>query len=97
MVLTLKPVEGTTRRKKKARICVCGNYQKQIGPEQLYTANSDIASIRLVLAMAAQDKRMGITTLDVETAFLNTPMPKDEPVYAKPPNLLVQYNLLAKD
>ena len=63
----------------------------------LYTANSDIASIRLVLAMAAQDKRIGITTLDVETAFLNTPMPKDEPVYARPPNLLVQYNLVAQN
>ena len=63
----------------------------------LYTANSDIASIRLVLAMAAQDERMGITTFAVEATFLNTPMPKDESVYAKPPNLLVQYNLVAQN
>ena len=60
----------------------------------LYAANSDIASIRRVLTMAAQDKRLGITALNVETAFLNTPMPKDEPVYARPPNLLVLYNLV---
>ena len=47
--------------------------------------------------MAAQDERIGITTLDVETAFLNTPMPKDEPVYARPLNLLVQYNLVVQN
>ena len=57
-----------------------------MGPEILYTANSGVASIRLVLTMAAQVHRTGITTLDVAAAFLNTPMPKDDLVYAKPPN-----------
>ena len=29
VVLTLKPVPGLTTKKKKARVCVCGNFQQQ--------------------------------------------------------------------
>ena len=29
VVLTLKPVQGLTTKKKKARVCVCGNFQQK--------------------------------------------------------------------
>ena len=29
VVLTLKPIPGLTTKKKKARVCVCGNFQQK--------------------------------------------------------------------
>ena len=54
MVTTLKPITGSTMKKKKATVCVCGNFQAKNSTELLYTANSDVSSIRAVLAEAAQ-------------------------------------------
>ena len=58
-----------------------------------YTANTDVSSIRVVLAEAAQHPYYGISSLDVATAFLNVPMPTEEveTVYVKPPALLEQF------
>ena len=75
MVLTLKPQPGTHLKKKKARACVCGNYQERLPTDLLYTANIDVTSIRLILAVAAQFETWGITTMDVVTAFPRAPMP----------------------
>ena len=69
VVLTLKPVPKIRMKKKKARACVCGNYQEKLPTDLLYTANIDITSIRLVLAIAAQYADWGITVMDVVTAF----------------------------
>ena len=96
VVLTLKPVPGVTTKKKKARVCVCGNFQQKRPSESFYTANTDISSIRVVLSEAAQQKHWGVSSLDVATAFLNAPMPKgdDESIYVKPPALLEQFHLV---
>ena len=96
VVLTLKPMPGMKTKKKKARVCVCGNFQEKKLTDLFYTANTDISSIRLVLAEAAQKPQWGLSNLDVTTAFLNAPMPvdKDEAVYVKPPALLEQFHLV---
>ena len=98
MVLTLKPIPGSTQKKKKARACVCGNFQRKSPGDLLYTANIDITSIRLVLAIAAQWAHWGITVMDVVTAFLRAPMPQandKDAIYVKPPALLEQFKIVA--
>ena len=77
-------------------MCVCGNFQEKRPWESFYTANTDISSIRVVLSEAAQQKHWGVSSLDVATAFLNAPMPKeeDETIYVKPPALLAQLHLV---
>ena len=98
MVLTLKPIPGSTLKKKKARACVCGNFQRKSPADLLYTANIDITSIRLVLAIAAQWAHWGITVMDVVTAFLRAPMPQandKDAIYVKPPALLEQFKIVA--
>ena len=96
VVLTLKPVPGLSTKKKKARVCVCGNFQQKKPTDLFYTANTDVSSIRVVLAEAAQHPDYGVSSLDVATAFLNAPMPTDEneTVYVKPPTLLEQFRLI---
>ena len=61
-----------------------------------YTANTDVSSIRVVLAEAAQHPDYGISSMDVATAFLNAPLPTQESeiVYVKPPALLEQFHLI---
>ena len=96
MVLTLKPIPGTHLKKKKARACVCGNYQRKSLGDLLYTANIDVTSIRLVLASAAQCG-WGITVMDVVTAFLRAPMPEvsdEKAIYVKPPALFEQFGIV---
>ena len=99
VVLTLKPQPGLTTKKKKARVCVCGNFQQKKPSDLFYTANADVSSIRLVLHEAAQRPEYGVSSLDVATAFLNAPMPEseEEAVYVKPPRLLEQFNLISSD
>ena len=96
VVLTLKSVPGLPTKKKKARVCVCGNFQQKKPTDLFYTANTDISSIRVVLAEAAQHPDYGISSMDVATAFLNAPMPtqESETVYVKPPALLEQFHLI---
>ena len=96
VVLTLKPQQGVTTKKKKARICVCGNFQQKKPSDLYYTANTDVSSIRVVLAEASQNAAYSISNLDVATAFLNAPMPKseEEAVYVEPPALLEQFGLV---
>ena len=75
---------------------MCGNYQKKLPTDLLYTANIDITSIRLILAVAAQ-YGWGITVMDVVTAFLRAPMPQvseEEAIYVKPPALFDQFKLV---
>ena len=54
VVLALKPAPGLSTKKKKARVCVCGNFQQKKPTDLFYTANTDVSSIRVVLAEAAQ-------------------------------------------
>ena len=96
VVLTLKPEPGLTTKKKKARVCVCGNFQQKKPTDLFYTANTDVSGIQVVLAEASQHSEYGTNSLDVATAFLNAPMPEDdvETVYVKPPALLEQFGLI---
>ena len=75
---------------------MCGNFQQKKPTDLYYTANTDISSIRVVLAEAAQRPDYGVSNLDVATAFLNAPMPEseEEAVYVKPPTLLQQFGLV---
>ena len=75
---------------------MCGNFQQKKATDSFYTANTDISSIRLVLAEAAQRPEWGLSNMDVATAFLNAPMPVDDKdtVYVKPPALLEQFHLV---
>ena len=93
-VLTLKPIPGVKTKKKKARVCICGNFQKKKEGESYYTANVDITSIRLVLIIAAQ-RNYGASSLDIDTAFLNAflSQAEEELIYVKPPTLLVAFQL----
>ena len=74
---------------------LAGTFSKK-NTDLFYTANTDISSIRVVLAEAAQKPDWGISSLDVATAFLNAPMPveEEETVYVKPPILLEQFRLI---
>ena len=88
IVLTFKPQPGAKLKKKKARACVCGNYQEKRITDLLYTANIDVTTIRLILSVAAQLATWGITIMDVVTAFLRAPMPEtdeENAVYVNPP------------
>ena len=79
LVTTVKPVEGSEIKKKKARVIVCGNFQQKSELELLCTANTDVSSIRCALAIAAQhtgEDGWGVSSLDINTAFLNTPLPE---------------------
>ena len=63
----------------------------------LYTANIDVTTIRLVLAIAAQLKDWGVTVVDVVTAFLRASMPttsEEKVAYVKPPALFEQFGLI---
>ena len=93
--LTLKPIPGVKTKKKKARVCICGNFQKPKEGESYYTANIDITSIRMVLSIAAQQS-YGVSNLDINTAFLNASLStaEEELIYVKPPALLVAFDLV---
>ena len=74
------------------------NFQQKKPTDLFYTANTDVSSIRVVLAEAAQHPDYGVSSLDVATAFLNAPMPTDEneTVYVKPQTLLEQLRLIKR-
>ena len=96
VVLTLKPVPGVLTKKKKARVCVCGNFQQKKPTDLFYTADTDMSSIRAVRSEAAQKSEWGISNLDVATALLIAPTPQgeEESIYVKPPALLEQFDLI---
>ena len=97
MVLTLKPIPGMKTKKKKARVCACGNFQDKSPADLLYTANIDVTNIRLILAIAAKYADWGARVMDVVTAFLRAFMPEcdvQNAVYVKPPALLEQFKLV---
>ena len=93
MVLTLKPVPGMKTKKKKARACVRANFQGQKPIDLLYTANIDVITIRIILAIAAKYAHWGARVLDVVTAFLRAYMPQCDERDAVYVNLLEQFKL----
>ena len=75
---------------------MCGNFQQKKPTDLFYIANTDVSSIRVVLAEAAQHPYYGVSSLDVATAFLNAPMPieEEDTIYVRPPMLLEQFGLI---
>ena len=95
LVTTVKPVERSEIKKKQARFVVCGNFQDKEAHEMLYTANTDNSTIRCALAVAAQNDTWCVSSVDVSTAFLNTPLPEDgDQFYVVPPQILVDFGLI---
>ena len=81
-------------RRKKIRGVVCGNFQKISGPENLYTENVDVTTMRLAVATAALNK-WSIGALDIKTAFLNAELPATErEIIVRPPSLFVHMGLV---
>ena len=103
-ILPMKTVHGIKEdltdsgyRRKKVRGVCCGNYQQKTGPEDLYTDNVDVSTVRTAVAAAALNG-WSMGALDVKTAFLNAELPDgDKPVYMRPPPLFVSFGLVQPD
>ena len=79
--------------RKKYRAVICGNFQKK-DPDQdskaFYAGGADSVSIRTVLCWAGLNK-LGASSTDIRTAFLNAPVDVSEPEYlvCQPPKHMV--------
>lgn len=90
LVPTIKPAPGGG--KKKARVVACGNFTAKDSQDDLYAGTGDVVTFRMMLQYASEKDWSGIT-MDIRTAFLNTPW-EDEDVLVKPPSLLVRMGLV---
>ena len=94
IVATLKPTDVESVKRKKVRGVVCGNFQPKHRQEALYTSNTDITSVRTLLAVSAK-MGWGLTVIDVTTAFLNAALPEEEgEVLVRPPKILSEFGLV---
>ena len=94
IVATLKPTDVESVKRKKVRGVVCGNFQPKHKQEALYTSNTDITSVRTLLAVSAK-MGWGLTVIDVTTAFLNAALPEEEgDVFVRPPKILSEFGLV---
>ncbi|CAK0814311.1 unnamed protein product, partial [Prorocentrum cordatum] len=85
------------RRRKKFRGVVCGNFQKQVPGEVVFTSNVEILRVGSALAIASSCG-WALKALDVSTAFLNAPLPEEAgEVLARPPGILSSYGLAGRD
>ena len=83
LVLTKKPLhDGHGGFKKKARICVCGNFEKGRGQDPFN--RSEVPSsyeLRTLLALC-EEKGWDVGALDIKTAFLNADLDDNiDPIY----------------
>lgn len=90
LVSTIKP--GPGKGKKKARIVACGNFTNRDAQDDLYASTGDAVVLRIMLQWASEKDWSGVS-LDIKTAFLNTPW-DDMGVLVKPPYLLVSMGLV---
>ena len=90
LVSTIKP--GPGKGKKKARIVACGNFTNRDAQDDLYASTGDAVVLRIMLQWASEKDWSGVS-LDIKTAFLNTPW-DDMGVLVKPPYLLVKMGLV---
>ena len=90
LVTVVKPApEGG---KKKARIVACGNFTAKDAQDELYASTGDAVTLRIMMKLASENQWDGVT-LDIRTAFLNTPW-EDMDVLVKPPHLLIRMKLV---
>ena len=64
----------------------CGNFTAKDAQDDLYAGTGDVVTFRMMLQYASEMGWEGVT-MDIRTAFLNTPW-DDEDVLVKPPALL---------
>jgi hypothetical protein len=82
-VFKLKTGDDEQSLRYKARIVVCGFMQRDgIDVDETYAPVSKYASLRFLVSHCCAEK-IGITHLDIKTAFLNAPL--DEIVWCDPP------------
>ena len=90
LVTVVKPApEGG---KKKARIVACGNFTAKDAQDELYASTGDAVTLRIMMKLASENQWDGVT-LDIRTAFLNTPW-EDMDVLVKPPHLMIRMKLV---
>ena len=90
LVTVVKPApEGG---KKKARIVGCGNFTVKDAQDERYASTGDAVTLRIMMELASENQWDGVT-LDIRTAFLNTPW-EDMDVLVKPPHLLIRMKLV---
>lgn len=70
----------------------CGNFTSRDAQDDLYASTGDAVVLRMMLKKAAEESWDGVS-LDVKTAFLNTPW-DDMGVLVKPPGLLIKMGLV---
>ena len=68
--------------KKKAWICVCGNFHPGIF-EQVSTTNADAHLVRVFLAAEVKEGNV-LVSADVRNAFLNAEMSSDVLIFMRP-------------
>ena len=93
LVPTIKP--GPGKGKKKARVVACGNFTNKDAQEELYASTGDAVVLRIMMKKAAENGWKGMS-LDVKTAFLNTPW-DDMGVLVRPPHILLRMGLVQED
>ncbi len=93
LVPTIKP--GPGKGKKKARVVACGNFTNKDAQDDLYASTGDAVVLRILMKKASEEGWRG-ASLDVKTAFLNTPW-DDMGVSVRPPNILIKMGLVEED
>ena len=103
LVATVKAPDG----RKKARLVLCGNLVQSSTGDQvaaardplgcpLYAGGLDGVALRAVLRKASASN-WSIASTDVRTAFLLAPRQSDRLLVVRPPQLLVDHQLAARD
>ena len=91
-VMVKKP-NGDGTHKKKARVVVCGNFQR-VQPGEETCANTPSFPMLRVLVSLASLHGWSVASWDVSTAFLYASLPEEQEVYCRPPNVLVRLGLV---
>ena len=85
------------RRRHRCRAVVCGNMEKSKEGHVLFTSQIDIATLLIVLRMAAW-LCCDVMTVDIKAAFLYAPLPSEsDPVLVRPPAPWVKLGLVSPD
>ena len=83
LVLTEKPLhDGKGGFKKKARICVCGNFEEGVGHDPFNRSEVPSSYELRTLLVLAIEAGWDIGALDIRTAFLNADLDDEmDPIY----------------
>ena len=105
IVWGIKSPDANGHRRKKARLVCCGNFEKKVKEETVYTSLMDATNLR-VLVKTAADRKWSMGKLDIKTAFLNADLRRiyendttgnAKKIAVMPPPYLVQLGLAESD